>query len=100
MDHIEAPAIPKDAQKKIAHLQEEFIRAEVEQRMSNPPFFPFHSFLPRRVTRYGERAICTTTRPYGEEEEEKKNSAIVLSLNGNAIMESISDALCLKLNPG
>lgn len=36
MDRVEMPNIPKDAQKKISHLQEEFIRAEVEQRMSNP----------------------------------------------------------------
>ncbi|KAJ5378833.1 hypothetical protein N7509_011952 [Penicillium cosmopolitanum] len=31
MDRVEMPNIPKDAQKKISHLQEEFIRAEVEQ---------------------------------------------------------------------
>lgn len=33
LERVEFPAIPKDAAKKIAHLQEEFLRVEVEQRM-------------------------------------------------------------------
>lgn len=37
MERIEVPNIPKDAQKKISHLQEEFIRAEVEQLRKSVP---------------------------------------------------------------
>lgn len=36
MERIEVPSVPKNAQKKVNHLQEEFFRAEVEQRTSNP----------------------------------------------------------------
>ena len=31
MERVEFPTIPVEAQKKIAHLQEEFMRAEVQQ---------------------------------------------------------------------
>lgn len=41
LERVEFPTIPKDAAKKIAHLQEEFIRAEVEQCKS----FFFYSDL-------------------------------------------------------
>lgn len=40
LERVEFPTIPKDAAKKIAHLQEEFLRAEVEQRT----FFLYFDF--------------------------------------------------------
>lgn len=32
-ERIEVPGVSKEAAKKISHLEQEFIRAEVEQRM-------------------------------------------------------------------
>ena len=32
LERVEIPSIPKEAAQKISHLQEQFIRAEVEQR--------------------------------------------------------------------
>ena len=34
-DRVEFPSIPREARKKVVHLQEEFFRAEVEQRKSS-----------------------------------------------------------------
>lgn len=54
LERVEMPNIPKDAQKKIAYLQEEFIRAEVEQRTFHCPpspllLLPYPSILPIAV---------------------------------------------------
>lgn len=35
-ERVEVPGLSKDAAKKIAHLEQEFIRAEVEQCMPFP----------------------------------------------------------------
>lgn len=72
MDRIEVPRVPKNAQKKVNHLQEEFFRAEVEQRMSKSLSFHPSASVPRRVTHYDERGICTMSRSYGEEKEEEE----------------------------
>ncbi|KAJ5573722.1 uncharacterized protein N7459_008149 [Penicillium hispanicum] len=37
LERVEAPSIPQEAQKKIANLQEEFVRAEVEQLRQSVP---------------------------------------------------------------
>lgn len=45
-DRIEIPSIPHEAQKQIAHLQEEFARAEVVQSELQP-FDPFDPSIPK-----------------------------------------------------
>jgi hypothetical protein len=40
LERVEVPSIPKSAAQKIFQLQEQFIRAEVEQRKLPIPFFP------------------------------------------------------------
>jgi hypothetical protein len=43
-ERIELPAIPQDAGRKIAQLEQEFIRAEVEQcTIFIPEFSPFRT---------------------------------------------------------
>lgn len=43
LDRVEVPTIPKAAQKQIAILEEQFDRAQVEQRMLNPYSILFYS---------------------------------------------------------
>ena len=44
LDRVEVPTIPKAAQKQIAILEEQFDRAQVEQRMLNPYSILFYSY--------------------------------------------------------
>ena len=36
LDRVEVPSIPREVGQKIARVEEEFTRAEVEQRTSSP----------------------------------------------------------------
>lgn len=45
LERVEMPTIPKDAQKQIAILEEQFDRAQVEQRKLNLPYHLTPLFL-------------------------------------------------------
>lgn len=62
-ERVEAPHIPKDAARKMSHLQEQFNRAEVEQCKFFPRCWaPLRRAVARTWNIYVARGSCSPTR--------------------------------------